>query len=185
MDPDFKKEEKLAALEALLYMHGEPLSKKRIDVLLGLGPEEVDGLLDAFTEKLASSERGLALVRNEDKVQLVTKPRFHALLESFVKEQLTEDLSPASLETLAIVAYFGPISRVRIDYQRGVNSTFILRSLLLRGLIERFPDPEHPQSILYRASFEFWRHLGMEKPEDLPDYAKFRELLSQFESQNP
>ena len=175
--------EKLAALEALLFLHGEPLSKKRIDVLLGLGPDEVDALLDKFAESLTGSGRGLTLVRDEDKVQLVTKSQFHAFLESFVKEQVTEDLTPASLETLAIIAYFGPISRARIDYQRGVNSTFILRSLLLRGLVERFPDPDRAQSFLYRASFEFWRHLGIEKPEDLPDYAKFRELLTKFESQ--
>ena len=64
--------------------------------------------------------------------------------KSFVKEELTEDLTPASLETLSIVAYLGPISRVRIEYLRGVNSSVILRSLMIRGLIERFADPEHP-----------------------------------------
>ncbi len=176
-------ENKLAALEALLYLHGEPLALKRIAAILDISEADAKSLAEELSSALADAKRGLALVRDGEKVQLATKPIFHNILESFVKEQLTEDLTPASLETLSIVAYFGPISRARIDYQRGVNSTFILRSLLLRGLVERFPDPERAQSYLYRASFDFWRHVGVEKAEDLPDYQKFKQLLVQFESQ--
>ena len=83
---------------------------------------------------------------------------------------------------MSIIAYFGPISRSRIEYQRGVNSSFILRNLILRGLVERFQDPESAHSFLYRPTFDFWKHLGVSRPGDLPEFEKFKGLLLQFES---
>ena len=118
---------------------------------------------------------------DREKVQLATKPEWNAILESFVKEELTEDLSPASLETLSIISYLGPISRTRIEYLRGVNSSVILRSLMIRGLVERFADPEHPAGFLYRLTFDAMKHLGIQQKEDLPDFAKFQELLKVFD----
>ncbi|MFH0890545.1 MAG: hypothetical protein V1856_00755, partial [Candidatus Liptonbacteria bacterium] len=60
-----------------------------------------------------------------------------------------------------------------------------LRNLMLRGLVERFPNPEHPQSFLYRPSFEFWRHIGVPEQNELPEYEKFKDLLNKFENQSP
>jgi len=177
---------KLASLEAMLFIHGEPISYERIASVLGFNKEEVPALAEELKKRLwERSDSGLALICDEDKAQLMTKPQFHKLLEVFVKDQLSEDLTPASLETLAIISYAGPISRARIEYQRGVNSIVILRNLMLRGLVERFPDPEHPQSFLYRPSFEFWRHIGVAKQSDLPEQEKFKDLLSKFENQTP
>ncbi len=183
MNEQMNHNQKLASLEALLFVHGEPMETSKIAATLDLPAEEMEGLLSALRERLAAEDRGLALVLSNDSVQLVSKPQFHALLEHFVKDQLTEDLSPATQETLAIISYFGPISRSRIDFQRGVNSSFTLRNLLLRGLIERSPDPKHPQAYLYRPSFELLRHIGVGAQKDLPDYEKFRGLLQQFENQ--
>ncbi len=176
MDP-----KNLARLEALFFIHGEPLRFEKIGKILGIPAEEVPALVGELERRLASEDRGLILIRSEGDAQLATKPEFAAILEGFIKEELAEDLSPASLETLAIIAYFGPISRTRIDYQRGVNSNFILRSLLLRGLVERSPDPGRPASFLYKPSFNFFRHLGVAKAEDLPDFEKFRGVLENFE----
>ncbi len=175
---------KLAGVEALLFIHGEPLSIKKIGEVLGVAAEEAAALVDAYAKCIEGGDRGLTLAREGDEVQLVTKPEWNSILERFVKTELSEDLTPASVETLAIVSYFGPLSRMRIDYQRGVNSSFILRNLLLRGLIERTPDPAHPNSFLYRPSFALLRHLGIERRELLPDYEKFQSLLTSFESQN-
>ena len=88
------------------------------------------------------------------------------------------------MEALAIVAYLGPISRAKLEYLRGVNSIVILRSLMIRGLIERIPDPEHPPGFLYQPTFEFIKHLGLAEKEELPEFAKFQELLKVFEEQN-
>jgi len=174
---------KLGELEALLFIHGEPLALKKMQAVLEMKQEDAELLLSEFGKKLAEEGRGLALLKDEEKIQLVTKPEFNKVLEGFVKEELSGDLSAASLEALALIAYFGPLSRSRIEYLRGVNSSFILRSLLLRGLVERFPDPARQNAFLYRATFDLLKHLGIKGKEDMPDYEKFKTLLAAFESQ--
>lgn len=177
------QENKLAELEALLFIHGEPLAVKKARTILDIKPEEFDSVVAELKKRLEDEGRGLALVEDGEKIQLVTKSKFGKILESFIKEELSEDLTPASLEALALIAYFSPISRARLDYLRGVNSTFILRSLLLRGLAERFPDPDRQNAFLYRSTFDLLRHLGLEKKENLPDFEKFQSLLKAFEAQ--
>lgn len=172
-----------AALEALLFIHGEPLSYKKIQAVLGIEKrEDLDVLIADLAAKLAAEDRGLQLISDREKVQLATKPEFNGILEAFVKEEVSEDLSPASLEALAIIAYLGPISRAKLEYLRGVNSSVILRTLAIRGLIERFQDPEHPASLLYRPTFELMKHLGVKESGELPEHEKFRELLKVFEA---
>ena len=139
-------------------------------------------LADELKKRLKDPARGLQIISDREKVQLATKPEWNAILQGFIKEELTEDLTPASLETLSIVSYLGPISRPRIEYLRGVNSSVILRSLMIRGLIERSSDPEHPASFLYRPTFDAMKHLGIQQKEDLPDFAKFQELLKVFDA---
>ena len=170
----------LAKCEALLFLHGEPLTLKKMAEVLEMEIGACETLLDQFEEELRKGERGLHLIRHEGKVQLVTKPDFHSLLEGFIKKELSEDLTPASLETLSIILYLGPISRARIEYLRGVNSMFTLRSLLMRGLVERSPDPERANSFLYKASFETLKYLGLQKQDQLPDYGKFKTILESF-----
>ncbi len=171
-------EDRLASLEALLFIHGEPLARKKAQKVLEATNEEFDLLLKELAERLSQTDRGLNLMNDGEKIQLVTKPQFGKLLEGFVKAELNEDLTPAGLEVLSIIAYLGPISRSRIEYRRGVNSSFTLRNLLLRGLIEKFSDSQHPASPLYRPSFEFLKYLGIAKQEELPEYPKFSSLLT-------
>lgn len=170
-----------AKLEALLFIHGEPLSREKIFAALAVDDIEGEEIVKEYVEKLKNEERGLSLVASGGKVQLVTKPEFGAILEQFVKEELAEDLSPASLEALAIIAYHGPVSKSRIEYLRGVSSSFILRSLLLRGLIERVPDPARPASYVYSASIDLLKYLGVSSREDLPKYREFRNSLESLE----
>ncbi len=175
-------DKKIAELEALLFIHGEPLSVKKIAPILELKIEEAKEVVEELKKRLESDERGLALVSDEERVQLTTKPQFGKILEKFIKEELSEDLTPASLEALAIVVYFAPISRSRLEYLRGVNSIFILRSLLLRGLVERYPDPARPNAFLYKPTFDLLKHLGLKNREELPEFGKFQDLLKRFES---
>lgn len=172
---------KRASLEALLFIHGEPLTYKKIESVLGIEREELEATIEELKRDLEDDARGLQLVSDREKIQLATKPEFNSILETFVKEEITEDLSPASLEALSIIAYLGPISRARLEYLRGVNSIVILRSLMIRGLVERFPDPEHASSFLYRGTFDLMKHLGIKEKGDLPDYEKFQELLKVFD----
>lgn len=177
-------EHKRASLEALLFIHGEPLSYKKIGTVLGIPPDELAAFVENYKKELEGSGRGLQLVSDKEKVQLATKPEFNKILEDFVKEEITEDLTLASLEALSIIAYLGPISRAKLEYLRGVNSIVILRSLMIRGLVERFPDPEHPAGFLYQTTFDLMKHLGIPDAKDLPEYEKFQELLKVFNAEN-
>lgn len=170
----------VSKLEALLFIYGEPIESKKLAAILDLKePEVKDGLL-ALEEELRRSERGLALVQDKNKVQLATKPEWSKILEGVTKQEFTEELTPAALETLAIISYAGPISRVDIEFIRGVNSSFTLRALLMRGLVERAVDPKRSNAYIYSASFDLLRHLGLSKNSDLPDYQKYKILVEQL-----
>lgn len=168
-----------AALESLLFIYGEPMSLIKAAKFLEIKPTELEELVNNLENKLKTdNSRGLRLSRVADQIQLTTKPDFHKLGGKIVKEEIRETLTPAAMETLALVAYSGPIPRSRIDYFRGVNSSYILRNLLVRGLVERQPDPQRPYVFLYNVSFDFLKHLGMAKQEELPEYSKYKEILN-------
>ena len=97
-----------------------------------------------------------------------------------MKETLNENLTPAALETLALVSYVGPVSRSEIEYIRGVNTAFTLRNLLIKGLVQRSSDPKRGNVYLYKPSLDLLKFLGLPKIEDLPDYEKFKELIQKF-----
>ncbi len=174
-----------AGLEALLFIHGEPLGMEKIAKVLGVERTEAEEIITHYKQSLDNDQRGLCIIEDGEKFQLATKPVFGNILSQFIKEELSEELTPAALEALSIVFYLGPISRIRLEYFRGVSSVFTLRNLLLRGLVERFPDPKRPNSYLYKPSMSLIRHLGLAKIQDLPDYQKFQDVLKGFENQDP
>ena len=167
----------LARLEALLFTHGEPLKRSKVEKVLSVESEECEALIKAFGEKLQPEDRGLTLLLTAEDVQLVTKPQFGDLLLSFLKEELTEELTPASLEALSLIAYGGPLSRARLDFLRGVNSSFTLRTLRLRGLIDRVADLELSHSFVYDVTPECMRYLGVTRREELPRFEEFKNHL--------
>lgn len=163
-----------------MFIYGEPLEIRKLAKILDLKESEVkDGLL-FLDEELKRGERGLMLVQDKNKVQLATKPEFAKLLEDITKQEFSEELTPAALETLSIVVYSGPITRADVEFIRGVNSSFTLRALLMRGLVEREVNPKRANAYLYRASFELLRHLGLSKNTDLPEYQKYKSLVEQL-----
>ena len=90
----------------------------------------------------------------------------------FVKDELSKDLSGASLETLAVVVYKGPVTRKEIEYIRGVNVSFSLRNLLLRGLIEKVSSKLDPRIFLYTPSILALKYLGVASVAELPGYVE-------------
>ena len=169
-----------AALEALLFIYGEPTKIKKLAELLKTEEEKVEAALQEMTAEFANESRGLNLVVRDGTAALVTKPELGELLKQAVKEELDSELTPASLETMAIIAYLGPCSRAEIDYIRGVNSAFILRSLIVRGLIEKKSNTEHPNTPFYQASLDLLRHMGINQVADLPEYEKYKELIAKL-----
>lgn len=170
-------------IEAVLFVTGEPVSEKKLAKVLGSSQEEVRQALEELRGDY--KDRGMVVLQKEDEWQFGTSPEYAGLIEQMVKSEFTEELSRAALETLTIVAYRGPLTRHALDFIRGVNSSFMLRNLLLRGLIERVENPKDARSYLYKISFDFLKHLGITRVEDLPQYAENRALaddtLSQFE----
>lgn len=163
-----------------MFIYGEPLEIKKLAKILDLKESEIKEGFGLLEEELKRGERGLMLVQDKNKVQLVTKSEFAKLLEDITKQEFSEELTPAALETLSIVAYSGPITRADVEFIRGVNSSFTLRALLMRGLVEREVDPRRANAYLYRASFELLRHLGLSKNSDLPEYQKYKSLVGQL-----
>jgi segregation and condensation protein B len=157
-----------AQIEAVLFWKGEPLSIKKLAEILKKSEDEILAGLAELEQKLAG--RGLALMRKESEVMLATHKDASELITRLTKEELIRDLGKAGLETLSIILYRGPVARRDIDYIRGVNSNFILRNLLVRGLVERVQSPNDQRSFLYKPTFELLSHLGVRTLEDLPEY---------------
>lgn len=177
--------ELIAKIEALLFIYGDALDIKKIAKTLKVSEKEAEEAAQKLAENLKSEDRGLCLVHDKEKIQLTTKPDFSSLLESVIKEELRENLTPAALETLSIVAYAGPMTRAELDYIRGVNSSFSLRNLSIRGLVERYPDPKRGNVYLYKPSFELLKFLGVASAGDLPEYEKFQQLIEKLRNPEP
>ncbi len=166
-------------IEALLFVKTEPLSRKKLAELLQTDEEAVGRAILSLEEKL--SERGVRLIENADSVMLGAAPEASGLIEAILKEELNKDLGRAGLETISIILYKNPILKSEVDFIRGVNSQFILRNLLVRGLIERIPNPEG-RGNLYQPTFDLLRFLGIENTSALPNYQSMGTALKNFQS---
>ena len=167
-------------IEAVLFLKAEPLSKKLLAKILEKDVDEIESALSLLEERLET--RGVTLLSKDESVMLVTNPEMSNVIETIRKEELSRDLGKAGLETLSIILYKAPITRAEIDYLRGVNSNFILRNLLIRGLIEKVSNPSDQRSYLYKPSFELLSFLGITKVKDLPEYGKIQEEIKNFNS---
>lgn len=162
-------------LESLLFVSGHPLSYKKLVEILSserveISENDIENSLKELAEDYEKNNRGLRLIFLDNKVQLVAAPESKEAVEKLIKSDLNEELTPAALETLAIIAYNGPVSRVVIDNLRGVNCSFILQNLAIRGLIEKKNNPSDGRSFVYNVSFDFLKQLGLNKIDDLPNY---------------
>lgn len=157
-------------IEAILFWKGEPMSRKKLSEILKAGEEDVDVAILKLKENL--KERGIVLLEKDKEVMLGTSGALTDLIENLQKEELNKDLSKASLETLSIVLYKNGASRAEIDYIRGVNSSFTLRALSIRGLVEKVNDPKDNRRYIYKPSFELLSFMGVKSVEELPDYAE-------------
>lgn len=162
--------EKLKSIiESILFISGEPIKASKIAKIAGVAKSEVISAVEALNNEYAAG-KGLAIIRKEDEIQMTTSPDNASFISNLVKSEVQENLSQAGLEVLSIVAYRGPITRAEIEAIRGVNSSFTVRALLLRGLLERIENPRDARSYLYKISFEFLRRLGIDEISKLPDF---------------
>jgi segregation and condensation protein B len=155
-----------AQLEALLFVAEKPLARAEIARLAGVDIDTVDARLGDLEVSLAG--RGIRIVLAGDRVELATAAEAGALVARYVGADAVR-LSPASLETLAIVAYRQPITRAGIERIRGVDSDYTVRALVHRRLIMEQGRSEAPgRPILYGTGFEFLERFGLTSLDDLP-----------------
>jgi segregation and condensation protein B len=161
-------------LESLLFVSNKPLKAKDLAKLLEVSEIDVKAALTELGQD--RQDTGIVLLEASDGYQLATNSVNSPTIKNFLNADLREHLTDASIEVLAIVAYRQPISRAEIEAIRGVNSQYSLRALLIRGLIEKIPDPHDGRANLYQITTEFLQHLGLTSVDDLPD---FNDLTSQ------
>ncbi len=171
-----------ARIEAILFFKGEPLSLKELGALLKVSDEEIASALVVLERRTAAG--GLRLLKKDGEVCLGTAPEVSGLIEGMIKSELHKDLGKAGIETLAIVLYLGPVTRSKIDYVRGVNSAFVVRNLMIRGLVEKEQNPNDQRSFLYKPTFELLSYLGVTEAEALPEYENVRQEIEGFETKH-
>lgn len=165
-------------IEAILLFKNEPVTLKELAKLLGVPLENVQTTVNKLQKEYEN--RGIVLVSDGDEVSLGTHPDTSSLIEDLQKEEFSRELGRAGLETLSIILYKGPVSRREIDHIRGVNSGFILRNLLIRGLIERSDAISGERSYSYKGTLKLLQHLGIQKREDLPNYQTAFKKIEEF-----
>ena len=167
------EQEKLQSIiESILFVNGEPIKKAKLFKILSekVQIEDIEKCIENISEKYSKAESGLTLIKKDNEIQLVSNPENAQYIESLVKSELQGSLSSAALEVVSIIAYRSPISKAEIEAIRGVNCSYTLRNLLLRGLIERNSDPRDGRSYVYSVSFDFLKKLGVDGVKKLPEY---------------
>jgi segregation and condensation protein B len=168
-------------IEAILFYKAEPLSLKKLCNILELKEQEVKQGIQELEKDLKN--RGITLVENENEYTLTTSSETSFIIEKVRKDELNRDLGKAGIETLSIIIYQGPVSRADIDYIRGVNSQFIVRNLLMRGLIEKVENAKDARSYLYKPSLQLISHLGLSKLNDMPEYEDIRNKIDAMKNE--
>jgi len=164
-------------IEALLFISNKPLPIKKLAELTESSKIEVEAVLAALQEEYNNDEKGIRIMINDGVAGMATDAKVAAVVEKFLKEELTGEMTRPQLETLTIIAYRGPIAKMELEQIRGVNCSLILRNLLMRGLVESNLDRKLGV-LMYQVTLEFVRYLGLTDIKNLPDY----ERLSKHET---
>lgn len=171
----------LAILEGLLYVVGEEgLTLEQIEYVLELEEEEAQQLLKDLRKEYESNKRGIRIDFLGNRFKLTTKSEHRDYYQKLMENPTTNTLSQAALETLAIIAYNQPITRIQIDEIRGVASGQLVRKLVAKGFIKESGRSEMiGRPILYETTHEFLDYFGLANIESLPDVTRFIDNTNQ------
>jgi len=158
-------------IESLLFVSAKPMSVKQLSELLKKKEDEVRDAGDSLVEEYKENKRGIQIIKDGSKYQMVSSADNSEIVQEFVQDETSGELSRPSLETLTIIAYRGPISKIDLDRIRGVNCSLILRNLLLRGLVEVKTDKQKDNDY-YSVTLDFVRFLGINDVKELDDFER-------------
>jgi len=168
-------------IESLLFISAKPMAVSQLVDLLKAdlptgqaGKKEIIKSADELLADYKTSQAGVQIIKDGSKYQMVSAPANAKIIQEFIKDETTGELSRPSLEALTIIAYRGPVAKIDLDRIRGVNCALILRNLLLRGLIEGKFDKKKNE-IYYTATFDFIRFIGLNDIKELPDYKRLHQ----------
>lgn len=159
----------MAIIENILFVSGEAVELKEIAKALDISKGRAVEIMEKMVSCFDFERRGLQIIQTNEKYQLATRPQYASFIQKFVEPRRRERLSQAALETLAIIAYRQPTTRMDIEEIRGVKCDHILNGLLDKGLIkdvDRLDAPGRP--ILYGTTEQFLKQFGLKNIEDLP-----------------
>jgi len=162
-----------ASLEAILLVADEPVPEVLLAQVLERPRGEIDAALRALAAEYTADGRGFDLREIAGGWRFYTREDCAPLVERFVRDGQEVRLTQAALETLAVIAYRQPVSRARVSAVRGVNCDGVIRTLVLRGLVEDSGTDQETGAILYRTTGYFLERLGMASLDELPDLAPF------------
>ena len=157
-------------IEGLLYVQGDlGLTIEQVTDILDISKEEAQKLILSLKEDYIRDDRGLRINYLGNSFKLTTKEEHREYYQKLLENPKNNTLSPQALETLAIIAYNEPITRVEIDEIRGIDSIYVVRRLLAKGLIKEAGKSEKPgHPILYKITDEFLDYFGLSSKDDLP-----------------
>jgi segregation and condensation protein B len=177
--------EMMAIVESILFVSGDPVGAKEIGQVLDMDLRTVRKLIKKLMDCFHFERRGLQIIMVNDTYQLATRPEFSNYIEKFIGQENSQKLSQASLETLAIIAYRQPITKMDIEAVRGVKCDYIVNTLVNRQLIQevgRMPTPGRP--ILYGTTDLFLRNFGLSSLDELPPLENAESKAIVFFSEN-
>ena len=174
-------------IESLLFIANRPIDKKEIAKNVGQKAKDLEEIFNELIEEYKKPDRGINIINNGQSLQMVTNPQNSEYVQKFLKTEVCQELTPASLETLSIIAYRGPLAKTDLEKIRGVNCSIILRHLLIKGLITEkvinkvLTKDDNVQTNqeqidydnnIYSVSLDFIKHLGINDVQELPDYKR-------------
>ncbi len=171
---------KEAVLEGLLFVVGdEGLTISQIKDILELNDDEAKELIISLKEKYEQPDRGIRIDFLGNTFKLTTKKEHREYYQKLIENEETNNLSQSALETLAIIAYNEPITRLMVDEIRGVSSREMIRKLVAKGLVKETGRSDLPgRPILYQTTSEFLDYFGLSSKEDLPKFDMMVEELT-------
>ena len=167
-------------IQALLFAEGGALTFKSLTKSLGCEGGDLKSALAMLAQKLEGT--GLTLIVSDTEAVLAITPDAKEVVLKKATEEYERDIGDAGLEVLAILLYEGPSTRATIDYIRGVNSSSTIRTLLIRGLVERSGNPLDGREFIYRATTDLLAHLGVTEREKMPEYGTIAPELAAFKA---
>ncbi|GIM30549.1 segregation and condensation protein B [Clostridium polyendosporum] len=177
-----KKDTLLSIIESLLFVSGEPLGVKDIAKILECSIEDTEMVLEELKLSYEDSARGIKLITINGMYQLVTKPQNSDFIQKLLKKNTRQSLSQASLESLAIIAYKQPITRIDIDEIRGVKSDSAIQKLVEKNLVKEVGRLDViGRPIQYGTTDEFLRQFGLQDLKELPSLDLFADNIENEE----